>query len=182
MKHIQQRRKLDCGVACMAMLCKCEYEDVMGYFKQDFAVEDMDKEDLERAMDRHGWEMNVSEEFDPSQESIVIVPSLNNKGQEHAVCWSSGEVFDPLKGVYGKEWYTTDTFLKAQKVYQFKAFKKNVIENEKGHSCIVYRTRWNGYMHENCGCISCGNPPPYYYYSVSLEESLPPNKKYDHVD
>ncbi len=118
MKLVRQKHKLDCGVACMAMLLKCTYNEVIIYFKQDFSCQDMDESDLQCAIEQYGRKMIIHKDIDLTKDSIFIIPSLNNINKEHAVYWSDNKVYNPNNGS-GLKIYTTKLFLCAKKIMQF---------------------------------------------------------------
>ena len=112
MQLVSQRYKLDCGVACMAMLLHTTYEDAASHFKQDFSVDDMEEEDLRKAIQECGLKMITTHTFNKEKESIVIVPSINHSGQTHAVCWTGYKVLDPNQGsTINTNVYTIPIFL-----------------------------------------------------------------------
>ncbi len=119
MEFVQQRSKLDCGVACMAMLLHCSYDEVTKYFTNiDFNSQEMDDDMLKNAIQQYGKETKFSDDINLTEESIIILPSLNNVNSQHSVCWTGSEVFDPNRGNKNKKYYTTEQFMESQKDYQ----------------------------------------------------------------
>ncbi len=154
MKLVKQKYKLDCGVACMAMLLHCSYDDTAGYFDQDFSCEDMDESDLREGIEKYGKQMKTRKEFDITLQSIIILPSLNNMGEEHAVCWSGSEVFDPNNGNPTKKVYSTKEFLEVEKFSQFSIKPMINMKDEefiKDEICYCIETRkLNDDVYKNC--------------------------------
>ena len=90
MRLIPQQDKLDCGVACVAMLLDCSYEKAVSYFDLDFSCQVMEFDVFISAVEEYGKNVNIN--FDPKLRSRIIVPFLNYENQKHAVCWD-GEKF-----------------------------------------------------------------------------------------
>jgi hypothetical protein len=104
MELVHQRRKGECGLACLAMVAGCTIEESAELFKDLFPEIDpgevgvTDEEmvvvmrrlampNVRRSVDRPDW-----------RSAILTVPSLNHLGLLHYVVWDGERYLDPSPG------------------------------------------------------------------------------------
>lgn len=106
---IKQRKRFDCGVACIAMFTGRSYDDVYNaHFKgRDFDAQNMNNGDFIFALNfillgdgkRRLLEKKANK-LKFSKPAVLIVPSLNFPGTLHSIVWNPADDYseDNFKG------------------------------------------------------------------------------------
>lgn len=141
--HVQQKTSNDCMLACIAMAAGKTWEEVWDQTwldrvcKAQGASDEFTKEALEHAgfhpyvngdVGKIVWTINVWNHFSredflqrllSGRRAIISVPSLNHYGGWHVVFWDGHKLFDPNKGVEGKQYYRWLDHLAPRKLWIF---------------------------------------------------------------
>ena len=94
---IMQKRKTDCGIACIAMLTKQLYDDIKPFFLNHRGIS---PDDMEDALSH--FNLSASEIFSLSKTSLVAISWKTGGG--HYVVWDQKrkQFLDPLHGIINK--------------------------------------------------------------------------------
>lgn len=113
MEFVRQRDRMDCGVACTAMLCGVSYEEAWKQFawKPSQYTHGLTTKDIREAAERLGY-ITIGGvggrllpcgptrwEAIPSR-SLVKIPHPTRPGVWHWVVWHRRKVYDPARGVF----------------------------------------------------------------------------------
>lgn len=110
-EFIEQRRKTDCGIACLAMLCGCLYAEIASIFygKKKTTRGGIYPDDMLEMLEDIGCEYEEVQKFPAKGCALVAVKWKEPNLSGHYVVWDGKrkQFLDPLHGVVDK-----DDFLK----------------------------------------------------------------------
>ena len=118
MPLVKQRTRTDCGVACLAMLCKVSYEEAHRAipWRPSTTIWGTCTKQLREAAIKLGYAFIGTEKFrliplgkrswtEIPHNSLVKVPNPAEPGQWHWVVWRKGKIYDPAWGVFRPQNY-----------------------------------------------------------------------------
>jgi len=106
-EFIEQRRKTDCGIACLAMLCNCLYKEMASIFygKRKTAKGGIYPDDMLEIIEEMGYDYKEVKKLPARGCALVAVQWKESNLSGHYVVWDSNrkQFLDPLHGAIDKE-------------------------------------------------------------------------------
>jgi len=106
MEFIQQRRKSDCGIACVAMLSDKMYGDVAALFKamKKTTRGGLYPDDVLEVLEELGCDYSELKDLPKRGKALVAVQWKDESLSGHYIVWDSKrkQFLDPLHGVINK--------------------------------------------------------------------------------
>lgn len=104
-EFIEQKRKTDCGIACVAMLSRRLYEEIVSLFPElNRSKDGLYPDDVLEALDELGFNYNESDSLPKKGAALVAVQWKSPELSGHYVVWDSkrGQFLDPVNGIVNK--------------------------------------------------------------------------------
>lgn len=106
-EFIEQRKKTDCGIACLAMLCHCLYKEMalVFYSKRKTTKGGIYPDDMLEMLEEMGYEWTESKRLPARGCALVAVKWKEPNLSGHYVVWDGKrkQFLDPLHGVIDKD-------------------------------------------------------------------------------
>lgn len=104
LEFIEQRGKTDCGVACIAMLSKRLYSEIISLFPHLKVKDGLYPDDVLEALEDLGYNYQEVSSLPKRGSALVAIEWKEKKISGHYVVWDSKrkQFLDPLHGVVKK--------------------------------------------------------------------------------
>lgn len=103
-EFIQQRKKSDCGIACVAMLVRRLYEDIVTLFPELVRRTGLHLDEITDVLDAFGYCCVESKSL-PRGVALIAIQWKNKRLSGHYVVWDGkrNQFLDPLHGIISKK-------------------------------------------------------------------------------
>ncbi len=106
-EFVAQRRKADCGIACVAMLTYSMYEKALGFFEAaGISIRGgLYPEDAIEVLEIYGYSVKTSDKLPKRGNALVAISWKNKDLPSHFVVWDSKrkQFLDPTFGLVNKK-------------------------------------------------------------------------------
>jgi ABC-type bacteriocin/lantibiotic exporter with double-glycine peptidase domain len=106
-EFVAQRSKTDCGIACIAMLCRCLYDDIASIFYNNFKKTTrggLYPKDISNLLEYMGYALCNLECLPNKGAALVAIWWKEPNVSGHYIVWDSKRMqfLDPLHGIINK--------------------------------------------------------------------------------
>lgn len=106
--HVKQRYDWDCGIASIAMMTRCRYDDVFDTFYSKFPKSvgrGLSDSEFIAILKIYGVKPKIIDCVFHEIPSILFLPSKNEKFGSHAVYFCGKRIYDPNYKKHKKKYY-----------------------------------------------------------------------------